>query len=148
MDFLEEHCQFQLDKKGNYLRGPFLARIEFILQLRDNEIVVDKIPSKHSDINCRQLNWDTVSQPVNDLFESETQPNLPVNCPFSEKILSRIQLIQLTNIIIIIIDLLSCLREYFELFGAKKCWFDDMTIFFARLVESEITEVTHETYLT
>lgn len=46
MDFLEEKCQFQLDKKGNYLRGPFLARIEFILQLRENGIVVDKVTSK------------------------------------------------------------------------------------------------------
>ena len=29
-----------------------------------------------SNINCRQLNWDTVSQPVNDLSEHEIQPNL------------------------------------------------------------------------
>ena len=26
--------------------------------------------------NCRRLNWDTVSQPLNDLFEPEIQPNL------------------------------------------------------------------------
>ena len=28
------------------------------------------------EINCRRLNWDIVSQPVNDLFKPEIQPNL------------------------------------------------------------------------
>ena len=54
-------------------------------------------------------------------------------------------LIRLTSIINS--DMLYCLQEYFELFGAKKCWFDDMTIFFTRLVESEITEVTRAIYI-
>ena len=26
--------------------------------------------------NCRRLNWDTVSQQLNDLFKPEIQPNL------------------------------------------------------------------------
>ena len=41
----------------------------------------------------------------------------------------------------LLVDLLIFLKEYFELFGAKKCWFDDMTIFFDRLVDSERIEV-------
>ena len=35
-------------------------------------------------LNCRRLKWDTVSQPINDLFEPEIQPNLPDNYPFSD----------------------------------------------------------------
>ena len=33
--------------------------------------------------NCRRLNWDTVSQPVNDLFELKIQPYLPKSCQIS-----------------------------------------------------------------
>ena len=32
--------------------------------------------------NCRRLNWDTVFQPVNDLFKPKIPPNLP-DCPIS-----------------------------------------------------------------
>ena len=31
----------------------------------------------------RRHNWDTVSQPENNLFEPEIQPNLPENCQIS-----------------------------------------------------------------
>ena len=43
-------------------------------------------------IKCGQLNWDTVSQPVNDLFEPEIQPNFgPFPTQKSLKVLRRIQ---------------------------------------------------------
>ncbi|KAI6653807.1 hypothetical protein LOD99_3310 [Oopsacas minuta] len=81
VDYIDEKCQFQIDKKANYLRAPFLARIELIIQLRENDIIVTRIP-----------------------------------------------------------DIMCSLKEYFELFGAKKCWFDDMTLFIDRLADSEITQ--------
>ena len=40
-------------------------------------------------INCRPLKWDTVSQPVSDLFKPQIQPNLLLNCHTST--LSHIQ---------------------------------------------------------
>ena len=42
MDYIDEKCQLQLGKKGNYLRGPFLARMELILQLREKEIATGR----------------------------------------------------------------------------------------------------------
>ena len=72
-------------------------------------------------LNCRRLNWDTVSQPVNDLFGPEIQPKLPNFDLFGlkslQKVLIHIQLrICLTEMIVPAMNTFSHTNEEICLF--------------------------------